>query len=215
MALHAPIRRGLAAAAVAGAALLPLAACQPGTPVATVALATTTATEQPADQTTDQSTSEPSSTAGSPTSAAPASTPATAPTPTPTATTSPVPTFPGGKGAGGPGSESVVITSPVSVSGHIDSGVSCQTAGAHYVASASGTVHGYSISNTVVVTGYHGAGTYPALVTFSVAVPDTHYAVNAVPTTVQITDSGGEVSFSATTDGGRTLAGSIVWACPV
>ncbi|ETA04046.1 hypothetical protein CcI156_09055 [Frankia sp. CcI156] len=188
MNLQAPVRRGLATATVAGAALLTIAACQPGTRVVTAAPATATA-EQAADQPTSTT---PVSAA---TSAAATSTDAV------------------GKGAGGPGSLTVAITSPVAVSGHVDTVVSCQTAGARYVASASGSVHGYAVSDVVRVAGYHGPGSYQASVTVSMTGPDAHYAVTAVPATAQVTATGGDVSFSATSTGGRTLAGSIAWAC--
>jgi hypothetical protein len=121
---------------------------------------------------------------------------------------------PVGRGFGGPGSLTVAITSPVTVSGHIDTPVSCAVTGARYTASAGGTVRGYAVSDVVRVVGYHGPATYSALVTVSVTAPDsTHDVATGVPATALITDTGGEVSFSATTSGGRTLAGSIGWAC--
>jgi hypothetical protein len=107
----------------------------------------------------------------------------------------------------------VAITSPVAVSGHVDTAVSCQREGARYVASASGSIHGYAVSEVARIAGHHGPGSYRALLTVSVTGPDAHYGVSSVPATAQVTDTGGTVSFSAATDGGRTLAGSIAWAC--
>jgi hypothetical protein len=51
------------------------------------------------------------------------------------------------------------------------------------------------------------------VVTVSLTGPQVSETIPAVPVTAQITDAGGDVSFSATSDGGRTLAGSISWAC--
>ncbi len=207
MTLHAPIRRGLTAAAVVGAALLPFTACQAGVPTVTTAAATASPTDAPApaDPATDPATSAP---ATSPASSGPG-TPVSAVTPTAAASTPPV-----GRGSGGQGSLTVAITSPVAVSGHVDTPVSCATTGVRYTASAASSVHNYAVSEVVRVAGYHGPATYPALVTVSVTAPDNiHYVATGVPTTAQITDTGGDVSFSATTSGGRTLAGSIVWDC--
>jgi hypothetical protein len=117
------------------------------------------------------------------------------------------------KGTGGPGSLTVAITSPVAVAGHVNTTVNCDDATARYVESANGLIKGYTISETVRVAGYHGAGSYPALVTVSLTGPQVSETIPAVPVTAQITDTGGDVSFSATSDAGRTLAGSISWAC--
>ncbi|MGF7239418.1 MAG: hypothetical protein ACQSGP_31345 [Frankia sp.] len=213
MTLHAAIRQSLTAAAVAGAALLPVTACQAGTPAVTVAAATASPTDAPAP--TDQATGQPTSVTS--VTAAPATSPAATGPVTPTSAATPTAAAsipPVGQGSGGPGSLTVAITSPVTVSGHIDTPVSCAITGARYTASASGTVHNYAVSDVVRVAGYHGPGTYPALVTVSVTAPDNiHYVATGVRTTAQITDTGGAVSFSATTSGGRTLAGSIGWAC--
>jgi hypothetical protein len=146
--------------------------------------------------------------AGGPTVAVGAATATDQPTSAAAASTGTV-----GKGTGGPGSLTVAITSPVAVSGHVDTEVSCQATGARYTASASGTLHGYTVADVVRVVGYHGPGSYPALVTVSVTGASARDAITAVPATAQITAAGGDVSFSATTDAGRTLAGSIAWAC--
>ncbi|WP_230202768.1 hypothetical protein [Parafrankia discariae] len=121
---------------------------------------------------------------------------------------------PGGAGAGGPGSLTVDITSPVDVAGHVSTAVSCQSTARRYVESSTATIEGRTVSQGVRVAGYDGPGSYPAVITVSVVAPDSgRYAIDAVPTTVEITSAGGSVSFSASTSGGRTLAGSIAWAC--
>ncbi|MCK9897739.1 hypothetical protein [Frankia sp. AgB32] len=107
----------------------------------------------------------------------------------------------------------MAITSPVTLSGHVDTTVTCETPGARYVASASGSLQGYQISESVRVSAYRGPGTYHALVAVSVLGPSSQDVVTAVPTDAQISASGGSVVFSASTSGGRTLAGSISWAC--
>ncbi|TCJ32035.1 hypothetical protein [Parafrankia sp. BMG5.11] len=132
-----------------------------------------------------------------------------------TASQSPEPAAPaGGAGAGGPGSLTVDITSPVDVAGHVSTAVSCQSTARRYVESSTATIEGRTVSQGVRVAGYDGPGSYPAVITVSVVAPDSgRYAIDAVPATVEITSAGGSVSFSASTSGGRTLAGSIVWAC--
>jgi hypothetical protein len=107
----------------------------------------------------------------------------------------------------------VAITSPVTVSGHLDTPVSCSVTGVRYTESAAGALRGSTISEAVRVVGYQGPGTYRASVTVSVVSAGVRDAVTAVPTTAHITGAGGDVSFSGTTGGGRVLAGSIVWAC--
>ncbi|MCK9927764.1 hypothetical protein MXD62_11385 [Frankia sp. Mgl5] len=120
----------------------------------------------------------------------------------------------GGAGAGGPGSLTVDITSPVDVAGHVSTAVSCQSTARRYVESSTATIEGRTVSQGVRVAGYDGPGSYPAAITVSVVAPDSgRYTIDAVPATVEITSAGGSVSFSANTSGGRTLAGSIVWAC--
>ncbi len=211
MTRHAPTRKGLASAAVAVAALLPVAACQAGAPTITTAAATATVAAEP--------TGEPAATAsssGAPSPGAVAMSPTGSPTvPTAVAASSrAVPsTSPVSTGAGGPGSLTVAITAPVAVAGHVNTEVSCQTRGARYVATAGGSIQGYTVNDVVRVAGYHGPGSYPALVTMSVTGPQANDAVSAVPATAEITAAGGNISFSAATDSGRTLAGTIAWAC--
>ncbi len=185
---HTRIRRHTATAILAGAALLPLAACQAGAAQVSAASA---ATAQPGT----------TSTSAASTSAVSAN--------TVSASVPPV-----GVGTGGPGSLTVDITSPVAVSGHVDTPVSCETAGRRYVASATGTIRGYTVADTVRIANYHGPATYPAVVTVSVSSSaEGKYAIDAVPATAVITSAGGSVSFTAQTSAGRTLAGSIVWSC--
>ncbi|CAO5238523.1 hypothetical protein [Frankia sp. AgKG'84/4] len=218
MTRHAPIRKGLASAAVV-AALLVVTACQAGAPTGTTVAATATAAAEP--------TGEPAVTAsssGAPSPGAVALSPTGSPTMSPTdsptvptavaASSRAVPsTSPVGTGAGGPGSLTVAITAPVAVAGHVNTEVSCQTHGARYVATAGGSIQGYTVNDVVRVAGYHGPGSYPALVTMSITGPQANDAVSAVPATAEITAAGGNISFSAATDTGRTLAGTIAWAC--
>ncbi len=138
----------------------------------------------------------------------------TAASPAAITTASSVATAPIGAGTGGAGSMTVGLTSPVAVAGHVDTPVSCETAARRYVESAAGSINGVTVTQSVRVAAYTGPGTYSALVTVSVAQADaTRYAADAVPATVEVTATGGSLSFSAATDGGRTLAGTISWAC--
>ncbi len=172
---------------LAGMAVLPLSACQPGARTAGTAVSAAT---------TQASSTSPSVTAAAPVATAPA-----------TGGTS------AGRGVGGPGSLTVSITSPITVAGHVDTTVSCDT-GRRYVESASGVIHGYTVTATVRIAAYHGAGSYPAVVTVSVgSSTDGPYAVEAIATTATITSSGGSLSFTGQTAAGRTLAGSISWSC--
>lgn len=205
MTRHAPIRRRLAAATVAGAALLPVAACQAEAPTVNALAATATVVDQPTAVGTAPATPSAPSADATPVIAQTSSAAAT-PVATPSADRA-------GRGTGGPGSLTVAITSPVAVAGHVSAEVSCQTVGTRYLATASGSIQGYTVDDAVRVAGYHGPGSYPALVTLSVTGPQAHDAVSAVPATVEITTTGGDISFSATSDTGRTLAGSIAWAC--
>ncbi|WP_018637950.1 hypothetical protein [Parafrankia elaeagni] len=119
-----------------------------------------------------------------------------------------------GAGTGGAGSLSISITSPVTIAGHVSTPVSCQTGARRYVESATGTTGGATVTQSVRVAAYSGPGAYSALVTVSVLAADSErYAVEAVPASVTITQTGGSVDFSAATAAGRSLSGSISWAC--
>ncbi|MCK9901647.1 hypothetical protein CC117_24535 [Parafrankia colletiae] len=121
---------------------------------------------------------------------------------------------PAGAGTGGAGSLSISITSPVTIAGHVSTPVSCQTGARRYVESATGATGGATVTQSVRVAAYSGPGTYPALVTVSVLAADSErYAVEAAPASVTITQTGGSVDFSAATAAGRSLSGSISWAC--
>lgn len=64
-------------------------------------------------------------------------------------------------GSGGSGSVTLAVTQPVSVSGHANTTVACSISGPQYTAqAASVAVQGVSVSFSVTVLGYHGAGTY-------------------------------------------------------
>jgi hypothetical protein len=107
------------------------------------------------------------------------------------------------------------VTKPVSVSGHVDTTVTCTTASHRYTASASGAlVAGYHVSFTVRVTPYHGPATYPAaLVTFTLQGPSGSVGVADVPAPVTVTGTGGAFSLDTTTGSGQTLAVSVDWEC--
>ncbi|WP_239329239.1 hypothetical protein [Frankia sp. CiP3] len=189
---HHASRSRMAVMLLAGMAVLPLSACQPGARTAGTAVSAAT--------------TQASSTSSSVTAAAPVATAPVATAPATGGTSA-------GRGVGGPGSLTVSITSPITVAGHVDTTVSCDT-GRRYVESASGVIHGYTVTATVRIAAYHGAGSYPAVVTVSVgSSTDGPYAVEAIATTATITSSGGSLSFTGQTAAGRTLAGSISWSC--
>ncbi len=189
---HHASRSRMAVMLLVGMAVLPLSACQPGARTAGTAVSAAT--------------TQASSTSSSVTATVPVATVPVATAPATGGTSA-------GRGVGGPGSLTVSITSPITVAGHVDTTVSCDT-GRRYVESASGVIHGYTVTATVRIAAYHGAGSYPAVVTVSVgSSTDGPYAVEAIATTATITSSGGSLSFTGQTSAGRTLAGSISWSC--
>ncbi len=194
---HHASRSRMAVMLLVGMAVLPLSACQPGARTAGTAVSAAT---------TQASSTSSSVTATVPVTTVPVATVPVATAPATGGTSA-------GRGVGGPGSLTVSITSPITVAGHVDTTVSCDT-GRRYVESASGVIHGYTVTATVRIAAYHGAGSYPAVVTVSVgSSTDGPYAVEAIATTATITSSGGSLSFTGQTSAGRTLAGSISWSC--
>lgn len=113
------------------------------------------------------------------------------------------------------GSLSVSVSSPVTVSGSAPGPVACAT-GLAYRASVSGAVIDVNqFSASVVVAGYHGPGTYPAVMAVTLrqasGLVTTVAGVSRVPAV--ITAAGGSFSVSATGSAGRTFTGSLSWVC--
>lgn len=113
------------------------------------------------------------------------------------------------------GSLSASVSSPVVVSGTVPASVTCQS-GRIYRAETSGvTISGNQLSFTVAIAGYHGPGTYPAVVAVTLrqtsGLVTTLAGVSQVP--AMITSTGGSFSVSATGGEGRTFTGSLNWVC--
>jgi hypothetical protein len=120
-----------------------------------------------------------------------------------------------GSAAAGPGSLSVTVTSPVTLSGSTAVPVSCVTGLSYRASVTSAVIHGDQVSYTVAIAHYRGPGSYPAVVAVtlrqSTGVVTTVAGVSRVP--AAITDTGGSFSVSATGSGGRTFTGSLTWTC--
>jgi hypothetical protein len=118
-----------------------------------------------------------------------------------------------GSGSDGPGSITLAITSPRSVSGHADTVVSC-TGGRRYHASGDTVVQGYTVHVNATAVRYSGPGTYPTTLSGTIVAPDEEaFALVALRTTSKLDDTGGSTSFSVTGSRGHTLAGSLSWTC--
>lgn len=136
---------------------------------------------------------------------APAS--ASTPRPSPTAV---------GTGTGAAGSLTVDLSQPVAISGHVNTTVTCTTASRRYTVEVAATsIQGVDVAATVRVAAYTGPGQYSSsALTVTVDQPDgtvTTLALPAVPVTV--TAAGGSISFTGTGANGRSVAGSLEWAC--
>jgi hypothetical protein len=120
-----------------------------------------------------------------------------------------------GSAAAGPGSLSVTVTSPVTLSGSTAVPVSCVTGLSYRASVTSAVIHGDQVSYTVAIAHYRGPGSYPAVVAVtlrqSTGVVTTVAGVSRVP--AAITATGGSFSVSATGSGGRTFTGSLTWTC--
>jgi hypothetical protein len=123
--------------------------------------------------------------------------------------------LPFASGKGGAGSLTLTVTKPVTLSGHVDTTVSCVTAGRTYTASAdSAVVAGYRVAFAVRVTPYRGPATYPAaIVSLRLDGPTGTIASGEVPAPVTVTSSGGAFTLDTTTDTGKALSASVEWAC--
>ena len=121
----------------------------------------------------------------------------------------------GGSQAAGPGSLSVSVTSPVTLSGSAAAPVSCVTGLSYRASVTSAVIHGDQVSYTVAIARYRGPGSYPAVVAVtlrqSTGVVTTIAGVSRVP--AAITATGGSFSVSATGSEGRTFTGSLTWTC--
>jgi hypothetical protein len=122
---------------------------------------------------------------------------------------------PVGTGKGGAGSLTVSFTKPVTVSGHVDTTVTCTTAGRTYSASGSSPlVAGYTVSFSVKVFPYHGPDSYPAaVVSLTLDGPTGKVGAASVPSPTTVTASGGSFTVDTTSDDGRELSASLEWAC--
>lgn len=149
--------------------------------------------------------------AGSATGGTSASTPAAADSPT----TSAAPLAAATSQAPAPGSLSVSVTSPVTLSGTAIRAVSCVTGLSYRAEASSVVIDGDQVSYTVAIARYRGPGAYPAVVAVtlrqSTGVVTTVAGVAQVPAT--ITSAGGSFSVSATGSAGRTFTGSLTWTC--
>jgi hypothetical protein len=168
---------------------LGLTACQPGQ-----ALAGSTAT--PA--------SSPSTVDSAPASSAPASSASASPAATVTA----VPSAAGG-------SLTTTVSAPVTVAGTAEAPVTCLIGRAYRAVASRATINGNELSVNVLITGYHGPGSYPALVAVTLhqasGVVTTLAGVPRVPAV--ITGTGGSFTVSAVGREGRRFTGQVSWVC--
>lgn len=113
------------------------------------------------------------------------------------------------------GSVTTSLTSPVSLSGTVSAPVSCSTGRTYRASVTSAEIQGATVSFAVVVVGYRGSGSYPAVVDVTLrqssGVVTTVAGVSRIPAV--LTSAGGSFSVSATGSGGRTVAGSLSWVC--
>ena len=113
------------------------------------------------------------------------------------------------------GSVSASISSPVTDSGTVAVPVSCESGLVYRAVVTSAVVHGDQVSFGVVIAGYHGPGSYPAVVDVTLhqaaGVVTAVAGVSRIPAV--ITSTGGSFAVSATGSGGRTLTSSLSWTC--
>jgi hypothetical protein len=112
------------------------------------------------------------------------------------------------------GSVTVALTEPVSLSGTVDTTVSCTAGRLTYQASASSVpIKGYTLAFDVVAAPYHGPGTYAGVLTLQLTEPDGTVLTlpAAAPTTV--TATGGSFNVDVTTPGGIPIDGYLAWTC--
>jgi hypothetical protein len=93
--------------------------------------------------------------------------------------------------------------------------VSCIAGLAYRASVSSAVIDGDQFSASVVVAGYRGPGTYPAVVAVTLrqasGLVTTVAGVSRVPAV--ITAAGGSFSVSAPGSAGRTFTGSLSWVC--
>ena len=103
----------------------------------------------------------------------------------------------------------------MTVSGTVLVPVSCVDGLAYRATVTSAVVHGDQLSFSVAVPRYRGPGSYPAVVAVTLlqasGVLTTVAGLPGIPAV--ITSTGGSFSVNATGSGGRTLRGSLSWAC--
>jgi hypothetical protein len=112
------------------------------------------------------------------------------------------------------GSVTLSITEPVSLSGTVNTTVSCSTGRVYQASAGTAPLNGYSVSFTVLAAGYHGPGSYTGLITLQLTEPDgttVTLPAGTVPTT--LTATGGISTIDLTTPGGMPVDGSLAWTC--
>ena len=113
------------------------------------------------------------------------------------------------------GTLSASVSAPVTVSGHVATHVLCATGGVYQAEESRAIIGGNRLRFTVGIVGYHGPGSYPAVVAVTLdqasGVVTTLAGVSPVRAT--ITRTGGSFSVSAVGREGRTFTGSLHWVC--
>ncbi len=126
-----------------------------------------------------------------------------------------------GSGAPGSGSVTVNLTEPRTMTGGTATPVACAATGSQYQVSAQRTtVRGGTVEVALTVGGYTDPGAYTATVTTTLSTGSFHLTAQRTGVPVQITSSGGTVTFRRVASGhrfpalaGKTLAGTIAWTC--
>lgn len=147
--------------------------------------------------------------------ATPASSPSTvASAPASSASASPVATVTAVPSAAG-GSLTTTVSAPVTVAGTAEAPVTCLIGRAYRAVASRATINGNELSVNVLITGYHGPGSYPALVAVTLhqasGVVTTLAGVPQVPAV--ITSTGGSFTVSAVGREGRRFTGQVSWVC--
>jgi hypothetical protein len=113
------------------------------------------------------------------------------------------------------GALSASVSAPVIVLGHVATPVLCATGGVYQAEESRATIDGNRLRFTVGIVGYHGTGSYSAVVAVTLdqasGVVTTLAGVSQVPAT--ITRTGGSFSVKAIGREGRPFTGSLHWVC--
>ncbi len=114
----------------------------------------------------------------------------------------------------GTGSVTVSILEPVAVNGTVNTTVTCTTGHVYQASVTSVPIGGDVLSFTVRAPGYHGPGTYPAVVTGQLTEADgTVITLPAGPVPTTVTTGGGSFTVAGQTPGGTAIDGSVAWTC--